>query len=239
MWLRNLNDTLSLMFFGCSSRNQEVWVVRFGLVDSLALVPFNLYISFHLVYLVFYSWINPQTFGTRLKWGWLNKTPIFDHFPVDSTLHLHTLYCKRFVRLRVLIKTHITFCSTPSDLHQLEVQWWIFSFILQTSCLEDVNLRITSSGFRKSSECRFFSLWFPASWARSWSSINLAFYMDFYPLLDFSGSAGFGTWRISVPLFWATCRLFSILLLFWILESFCLWILLLCLPLYFWDIEGE
>jgi len=25
---------------------------------------------------------------------------------VDSTLHLHTLYCKRFVRLRVLSKTH-------------------------------------------------------------------------------------------------------------------------------------
>jgi hypothetical protein len=31
---------------------------------------------------------------------------------------------------------------------------------------------------------------------------------------------GFDTWRISVPLFWATCRLFSILLLLWILESF-------------------
>jgi hypothetical protein len=84
----------------------RVWVVEFGLVDSLALVPFNLHISFHLVYLVFCSWLNPQTFGTRLKWGWLNKTPIFDHFPVDSTSHLHTLYCKRFVRLRVLIKTH-------------------------------------------------------------------------------------------------------------------------------------
>jgi len=84
----------------------RVWVVGFGLVDSLALVPFNFHISFHLVYLVFCSWINPQTFGTRLKWGWLNKTPIFDHFPVDSTSHLQTLYCKRFVRLRVLIKTH-------------------------------------------------------------------------------------------------------------------------------------
>jgi len=84
-----------------------VWVVGFGLVDSLALVSFNLHISFHLVYLVFCSWINSQTFGTRLKWGWLNKTPIFDHFPVDSTSHLHKLYCKRLVRLRVLIKTHI------------------------------------------------------------------------------------------------------------------------------------
>jgi hypothetical protein len=86
----------------------RVWVVGFGLVDSLALVSFNLHISFHLFYLVFCSWINSQTFGTRLKWGWLNKTPIFDHFPVDSTSHLHTLYCKWFVRLRVLIKTHIT-----------------------------------------------------------------------------------------------------------------------------------
>jgi len=85
----------------------RVWVVGFGLVDSLALVHFNLHILFHLFYLVFYSWINPQTFGTRLKWGWLNKTPTFGHFPVDSTSHLHTLYCKRFVRLRVLIKTHI------------------------------------------------------------------------------------------------------------------------------------
>jgi hypothetical protein len=85
----------------------RVWVVGFGLVDSLALVYFNLHISFHLFYLVFCSWINHQNFGTRLKWGWLNKTPIFDHFPVDSTSHLHTLYCKRLVRLRVLIKTHI------------------------------------------------------------------------------------------------------------------------------------
>jgi hypothetical protein len=31
--------------------------------------------------------------------------------------------------------------------------------------------------------------------------------------------------RIFVPLFWATCRLFSSFLLFWILERFCLWIL--------------
>jgi hypothetical protein len=56
--------------------------------------------------------------------------------------------------------------------------------------------------------------------------------------VQFPKVLGFDTWRISVPLFWATCKLFSILLLFWILESFCLWILLLYLPLYFWDIEG-
>jgi hypothetical protein len=38
--------------------------------------------------------------------------------------------------------------------------------------------------------------------------------------VQFPKVLGFDTWRISVPLFWATCRLFSILLLLWILESF-------------------
>jgi hypothetical protein len=57
----------------------------------------------------------------------------------------------------------------------------------------------------------YFSLWFPASGARSLSSTNPAFCTDFSPLLAFSGSAEFGTWRIFVPLFWATCRLFSII----------------------------
>jgi hypothetical protein len=127
------------------------------------------------------------------------------------------------------------FCSIPSDLYQLEIQWWISSFILQTSCLKDVNLRITSFRLYKIKRLKVFSPWFPASWARSRSSTNPAFYTDFSPLLDFSGSTGFGTWRIFVPLFWATCRLFSIFLLFWILERFCMWILLFCLPLSFWD----
>jgi hypothetical protein len=101
----------------------RVWVVGFGLVDSLALVLFNLHILFHLFYLVFYSWINLQTFETKLKWGWLNKTPTtFDHFPVDSTSYLHTLYCKRFVYLRVLIKNNITgvFIATVGSLSR---QW--------------------------------------------------------------------------------------------------------------------
>jgi hypothetical protein len=128
--------------------------------------------------------------------------------------------------------------SITSYLHQFEVQWWLSSFILQTSFLEDVNLRIISFRLCKIKRLKifFFSPWFPASWARSRSSTNPIFYTDFSPLLDFRGSAGFGTWRISAPLFWATCRLFSIFLLFWILERFCLWILLLCLPLSFWDI---
>jgi hypothetical protein len=38
--------------------------------------------------------------------------------------------------------------------------------------------------------------------------------------VQFPKVLGFDTWRISVPLFWATCRLFSIHLLLWILESF-------------------
>jgi hypothetical protein len=114
-----------------------------------------------------------------------------------------------------------------------EVQWWISSVILQTSCLEDVNLRITSVRLCKIKRLKVFSPWFPASWARSRSSTNPAFYTNFSLLLDFSGSVGFGTWRIYVPLFWATCRLFSIFLVFWILERFCLWILLLCLPMSF------
>jgi hypothetical protein len=61
---------------------------------------------------------------------------------------------------------------------------------------------------------------FPASGARSRSSSNPARYTVFSPLLDFSGSAGFGTWRIFVSLFWVTCRLFSSFLLFWVLERF-------------------
>jgi hypothetical protein len=56
-------------------------------------------------------------------------------------------------------------------------------------------------------------------------SSNPTFYKVLTPLLDLSGLAGFGTWRIFVPLFWATCILFSSFLLFWILERFCLWIL--------------
>jgi len=58
-------------------------------------------------------------------------------------------------------------------------------------------------------------------------------------LSDVQNSKGFRIKDERFLFFWATCRLFSIFLLFWILESFCLWILLLCLPLYFWDIEGE
>jgi hypothetical protein len=72
------------------------------------------------------------------------------------------------------------------------------------------------SGFPKSSDWRFFSPWLLASWARSRSSTNPAFCTAFSQLLDFSGSTGFGTRRI----FWVTCRLISIFILFWILEPF-------------------
>jgi len=50
--------------------------------------------------------------------------------------------------------------------------------------------------------------------ARSRSSTNPSFCTDFSPSLAFNGLAGFGTWRIFVPLFWATCRLFSIIPIF-------------------------
>jgi hypothetical protein len=61
---------------------------------------------------------------------------MFDHFPVDSTSHLHTLYCKRFVRLRVLFKTYINHleknrrlqeageCSTTIDFHEVWKTIW-------------------------------------------------------------------------------------------------------------------
>jgi hypothetical protein len=112
------------------------------------------------------------------------------------------------------------FCSIPSNLYQLKVQRWISSFILRTSCLEDVNLRIINFRLCKINRLKVFNPWFPASWARSQSSTNPTFYTDFSLLLDFSGSSGFDTWRIYVPLFWATCRLFFIFLLSWILERF-------------------
>jgi hypothetical protein len=132
----------------------------------------------------------------------------------------------------------IAFRSSPSNLHQSEVQWWNL-----LSYLADQLLRGCQSAdklvqaLQNQSDWRLFSPWLPASGARSRSSTNPAV-TDFSPLLDFSGSAGFGIWRISVPLFWATYRLFSSFLLFWILERFCIWILLLCLPLCFWDIKG-
>jgi hypothetical protein len=50
------------------------------------------------------------------------------------------------------------FHSIPSDLYQLEVRWWISSFILQTSCLEDVNLRIINFRLCKIKRLKFFSV---------------------------------------------------------------------------------
>jgi hypothetical protein len=80
----------------------RVWVVEFGLVNSLALVPFYIFHFFLFNLAFFVRMFNPRTLGTRLEWGWLSKTLTFDHFIVDSTSYLHTLYCKRFVSLRVL-----------------------------------------------------------------------------------------------------------------------------------------
>jgi len=63
-----------------------------------------------------------------------------------------------------------------SDLHQLEVQWWILSFILQTSWLEDFNMRIMSFKLCKLKQLKVFSLWYPASRARSQSCTNSYFF---------------------------------------------------------------
>jgi hypothetical protein len=107
------------------------------------------------------------------------------------------------------------FCSIPSYLHQFEVRWWISSFILQTSCLEDVNLRITRFKLCKIKRLKVFSPWFPASWARSRSSTNPVFIrISLHYLISVDQQdLVFGGFLF---LFWATCRLFSIFLLFWI-----------------------
>jgi hypothetical protein len=81
----------------------------------------------------------------------------------------------------------------------VKVQWWIFSFILQTSWLEDFNLGIINFRLCKLKRLKVFSLWYPASRARSQSSTNLAYCTDFSPSLAFNGLAGFGTWMIFVP----------------------------------------
>jgi hypothetical protein len=53
------------------------------------------------------------------------------------------------------------FRSIPLDLYQLEVQWWISSLILQTSCLEDVNLQITSFRLCKIKRLKIFQSMVP------------------------------------------------------------------------------
>jgi hypothetical protein len=91
------------------------------------------------------------------------------------------------------------------------------------------------SSFAKLSDQRFFSLWFPASGAKSQSSTNPAYCMDLSPSLALSGLAGFGTCRILVSSsiscftnFWlfgllADTSLLSIL--FFVFKTFCLRIL--------------
>jgi hypothetical protein len=53
------------------------------------------------------------------------------------------------------------FRSIPSNLYQLKVQWWISLVILQTSCLEDVNLRITSFRLCKIKRLKIFQSMVP------------------------------------------------------------------------------
>jgi hypothetical protein len=114
------------------------------------------------------------------------------------------------------------------DLHQLEVQSWIFYFILQTNWLEDFNLRIIRFRLCKFKWLKFFSLWFSASGDRSRSSTNPALCTDLSPSLAFSGSAGFGTLRILVPL---SISCFTNFWLFGLLVDTSLY------PCYFWFLE--
>jgi hypothetical protein len=54
------------------------------------------------------------------------------------------------------------FCSIPSYLHQSEVQWWISSIILQTSCLEVVKLQITWFRLYKIKRLKIFKSMVPS-----------------------------------------------------------------------------
>jgi hypothetical protein len=101
-------------------------------------------------------------------------------------------------------------------------------------------MRIISFKLCKLKRLKVFSLWYLASRARSRSSTNPTYCTDLSPSLDFSGSVGFGTWRIFVH-FTISCFtnfwLFGLLadtsllsLLFFILELFICDFLIICLP---------
>jgi hypothetical protein len=82
---------------------------------------------------------------------------------------------------------------------------------------------------------KVFSLWYSASRARSRSSTNLAYCKDLSLSLAFSGSVGFGTWRIFVLSLLVVLQTFDYLgylhtllyypYYFWILELLYLWFL--------------
>jgi hypothetical protein len=111
------------------------------------------------------------------------------------------------------------------DLHQLEIQWWIFFIILQTICLEDFFLWMISFRLEDSSDWKFSVYGFPASGARSRSGSNL-------------GNMIF--WGFGFLLCWfeLLTRHFTIILV--VLNfSNCSFLLYSVYPLSFWDKKGE
>jgi hypothetical protein len=110
-------------------------------------------------------------------------------------------------------------------LHQLEIQWWIFFIILQTTCLEDFFLWMISFGLEDSSDWKFLVYGFPTSGARSRSGSN---------------SGNVISWGFGFLLCWFELwiRHFTIILV--VLNfSNCGFLLYFVYPLSFWDKKGE
>lgn len=86
-------------------------------------------------------------------WFWFRNTTssgsqrsIWHMHPLENWLVLNSnvQYPKDLgFEMSFFLSSCIAFRSIPSDLYQSKVQWWISSVILQTSCLEDIILRIT------------------------------------------------------------------------------------------------
>lgn len=110
-------------------------------------------------------------FGDISGWFWFrNMTSSGSQHNVWHMDHLENwLLLKSDVqnskRLRIKMSFSPSSCrafrSIPLDQYQLEVQWWISSFILQTSCLEDVNLWITSFRLCKIKRLKVFQSMVP------------------------------------------------------------------------------
>jgi hypothetical protein len=109
------------------------------------------------------------------------------------------------------------FCNLfPLDLHQLEIQWWIFFIILQTTCLEDFFLRMISFGLEDSIDWKFSVYSFPASGARIQSGSN---------------SRNVICWGFDFHLCWFELLMRHFTIIFVVLNfSNCGFLLILCLP---------
>jgi hypothetical protein len=110
-------------------------------------------------------------------------------------------------------------------MHQLEIQWWIFFIILQTTFLEDFFLRMISFRLEDSSDWKFSTYGFPTLGARSGSVSN---------------SGNMISWGFGFLLCWfeLLMRHFTIILV--VLNfSNCGFLLCSFYPLSFWDKNGE